>query len=107
MLPDIVEESETLAEDSAGLGFDDGLDPNSVRVLRQEAVGMYEVAVLEAGSPARQVGSPKRFGSANVLVANGSNAPNARVAPLSSTGSRKISARLTGSLKLCEVLVAC
>ncbi len=31
------------------------------------------IAVLEAGSPARQVGSPKRFGSANVLVANGSN----------------------------------
>ena len=32
--------------DNKKLGFD------SVRVIRQEAVGMYEVAVLEAGSPA-------------------------------------------------------
>ena len=33
------------ADDGDGLRFDE------VRVLRQEAVGMYEVAVLEAGSP--------------------------------------------------------
>jgi hypothetical protein len=34
------------------LGFGAGLGSDSVQVLRQEAIGMYEVAVLEAGSAA-------------------------------------------------------
>ena len=38
---------ENLEEEREGLDFDDG-----IKVLRQEAVGMYEVAVLEAGSSA-------------------------------------------------------
>ncbi len=36
--------ADSAAEDEAGLGY------NEVRVVRQEAVGMYDVAVLEAGS---------------------------------------------------------
>ena len=44
--------SETLKRDSKRVEYDSLLGINEVAVLREEAVGMYEVAVLSAGSPA-------------------------------------------------------
>jgi hypothetical protein len=40
------------AAGAPGAAMDDGLTYNTVRVIREEALGMYEMAVLEAGSAA-------------------------------------------------------
>ncbi len=50
--PPMAAAMDSAAASRSSAGDDGGLAVNQVRVLREEAVGMYEVAVLEAGSSA-------------------------------------------------------
>lgn len=52
LLYDLEEVTDMAMPSMAGAESDDGLAINQVNILKQEAVGMYEVAVIEAGSAA-------------------------------------------------------